>query len=565
MVLIETAQSGNWNDAATWVGGVVPANINDVKINTGHDVIFNVMQNGFATGINLLTINGNLIHSHTTRNYLKVAGNITGTGKWWIGTPQNPIMRPASGDTVFCNIMFGASNTYSVQHEIHGEVPNRVHTFLAEDSALGNNQVKLVDDLDLKINDKIGIGSGDINNNLTETFKGIYTVQSYDSVTKIVTLTTNLQTKRYANDLVISLTRSIQIDRVSGTTNYNATGGINNIVAKGVCIATGGYWLYWALTLESLSDNINCEGISVLSRNFVYYAKNVIIKKSVCACNNYAIVAGITGNLDIENCYGINSGICYAVPGRSIIKNAISQNATVTRGYYVKDSYFKNCPIYNPDNNGTIWDNCIFEGEISYLTVFNYGKAVFKNCTFKSNIGGWLQNLPAKLYNCLFEGEKVVSDLNKVLFNQNDIIESVNHNQIPGNYQAWCKGGWIETENNKLKFICESSDYPVFKDYAILVPANRDVKFYIGLIKDTANIICKLQFIEPSSDPLVDFTAQALAESTAQNSIFNQDLGIHYKSTTPRQLILRVFCQGLGNVTVDTSNIDNALADPVNY
>ena len=582
-MLIESAQPGNWSATTTWVGGVIPANTNDVKINTGHDVIFDVNQSGFATGINLLTINGNLIHSHTTKNYLKVAGNITGTGKWWIGTPEHPIMRPVSGDTVFCNIMFGASNTYSIQHEIHGEVPNIVHSFLAEDSALGSNQLKTTTDLDLRANDKIAVGSKEVSATLTETAKGIYTVQSYDSVTKIITLTANLQTKRYANDLIVSLTRPINIDRVSGSTNYHSGTPLTNLILKGVSIgANGGYWLYMNSSHTNIdnfsSSNIYCEGVSSYARAIVYYGHNVVFNKCVMGGANYCLGAALSGDSSIENSYGVNGSLSYSNSGRVIIKNCISENCIVTRGYLQKNCSFKGMGLLSTESAQSIWDNCIFDGSgegngVAGANNVMYENGIFKNCIFKPNITGYMRRLSAKLYNCLFEADNNVwhSENNKI-FRANHIIESFNHNQIENNNKWWLKGGKIETiqENGvynptKLKFTCESSDYSVFRDYPILIPANRDVKFSISLVKDTVNIVSKLQIIEPQSDPLIDSSLVPLVESTAQNNTIKQDLGINYGTEVPRQLILRVFCQGQGNVTVDTSAIDNIMAHPVNY
>ena len=111
-----------------------------------------------------------------------------------------------------------------------------------------------------------------------------------------------------------------------------------------------------------------------------------------------------------------------------------------------------------------------------------------------------------------------------------------------------------------LKFICESADYPVFKDYKINVPANRTIKFLIDLIKSVSGITAKLQIIDPANDPLIDSTTTPLHEVIAGNNINNQQLGIEYKSDTAKELILRILCQSAsGEVQIDVNRIENML------
>ncbi len=72
---IETAQTGNWNDIATWVGGVIPNGHNNVKINLNHTVTINKK---FAY-CNNLENNGtiNFFNSTSVSKFLDIGGNLT--------------------------------------------------------------------------------------------------------------------------------------------------------------------------------------------------------------------------------------------------------------------------------------------------------------------------------------------------------------------------------------------------------------------------------------------------------------------------------------------------------
>jgi hypothetical protein len=124
-------------------------------------------------------------------------------------------------------------------------------------------------------------------------------------------------------------------------------------------------------------------------------------------------------------------------------------------------------------------------------------------------------------------------------------------------------GGIITTISGKLNFACQSASYPVFRDYKILAPANRTIRELITLTKDTSTILTKLQIIDPANDPLIDSTASPLSEVTALNNTNPQQLGIAYKSTIAKELILRVYCQNAsGNVLIDTSRINQSFQKP---
>jgi len=82
----------------------------------------------------------------------------------------------------------------------------------------------------------------------------------------------------------------------------------------------------------------------------------------------------------------------------------------------------------------------------------------------------------------------------------------------------------------------------------------------MGLTKDTSGILSKLQIIDPANDPLINNSTTPLSEVIAANTTNPQQLGIAYKSSTAKQLIVRVLCQNAtGNVLIDVTRIQQSL------
>jgi hypothetical protein len=554
-----SSQGGNWSSTSTWGGEAVPANGDAVIISTGHDVVFDVDQSGFANGLLSLQIDGKLFFKHDIVTYLKMNGNVTGTGELWVGTEDNPIQRPAVGSENRCTLFFNATGTINVPTiRMYGWYPEREYTQLDADAGVGSNQIVLKEDLGLQQGDKIFIESP-LEYAIAEAGKGVYTIQSYNSENKIATLTTPILYERPNGSYVAWESRPINLRRISGT----------------------------GLLIPNTYDNHEFIGIktfNVMISTAMSNATRVATNYKFKHCtNNGAYLVGSTINVLIEDSIGIGNTVGAYLTDSNINRcimtsNMISNNNNLTT--LIKDciglnawgigrgGYFKNCVAitalvatggYITDMAPSIFEDCIIRlGDNTFGSKQSDSLIIFKNCLFKPNNIGYFGASSGKLYNCLFEGDIEINTNNFMGRNINNPLESFDHNQIPGNYKAWCKGGRIETEDGKLKFICESNDYPVFKDYPILAPANRTIKRLIGLTKSTPEIVTKLQFIDPTNDPLIDSSATPLAESS---EVVNNQIGVAYKSDTPKQIILRIQCQNsTGEVLVDTTRIDQSLA-----
>lgn len=572
MAIRTSSQSGNWSATSTWGGAAVPVNGDAVVISGGHDIVFDVDQSAFANGLLSLQIDGILRFKTDIITCLKMNGNITGTGAIYVGNSEaDPIQRPPIGTESRCQLIGTTNPTINLPIiRFYGWYPEREFTQLDADAALNATQIVLKEHLDLQGGDKLVIGCGSIFGPLTETVKGIYTVSSYDSGTKTVTLTGGLQTARLKDDYVGIISKPVKISRTSGTTGWIVA---NDVIIKGVNFAAPCYNVASAIynDMSLMPKNGLIEHCSSYSGDLTKAVQNCIFNKCVVGIMGYGIVSN-SFNCVVNDSLAINGYLQYNSWNGIQTNNCVEQNV----GYMGGECLSKNLIRLNAHTLGynqtiNIIDGVISCNEYNYIGtssgswnyVINTMTHYLKRVTIKENsvlfkAGTYI------LSDCIFENN--ITILNKNLaIGPKRLIQSFNHNQVVGDYRAWCKGGKIETVDNKLKFICESADYPVFRDYIIQAPANRTIKFLIGLTKDTSGILTKLQIIDPSNDPLIDSTATPLAESTAQNNINAQQLGVAYKSTTSKQLILRILCQNSsGNVTIDTTRIDQILAKRIN-
>jgi len=222
MTTYTSAQSGSWSSSSTWNPTGVPGNGDTVTIQSGHIVVFDADQSSLATGLASLKIDGTLTFKKDTRTYLKVAGDITGTGKLEIGTRSDPIQRSASPTTPTATVYLNG-NYYAIRTntlEAVGWTPSTHRTVLAANAAAGTNQVVLEEDMDLQAGDKIIIGARSCDgpfNSGAESAQGLFTVQSYNRDTRTVTLTGNLGYAREAGDFVSYYDQTVQVLKTSAT------------------------------------------------------------------------------------------------------------------------------------------------------------------------------------------------------------------------------------------------------------------------------------------------------------------------------------------------------------
>lgn len=484
-------------------------------------------------------------------------------------TVIEPINRPAAGSEYRNYILFNSTGTIAMTGtpiiRAYGWYPEREWTQLAADAAAGQNQIVLKHDYEIQQGDKLIIGSGTENiGAIAETAKGLYTVSAYDSGTKTVTLTANLGTNRLLGDYVALASAPIKKARTSGV-NAIITSVINNVHFIGCCFST---------KIESTSTTQGYPtGWMFKHSKFPSYIPgglNEVIFSDCCFYGATNYMAGLSlYNSLFKRCTSIIVGYDGIISdGNVIVDSCIFQNhwdiISLSRNVLIKNSFLKQFSQLVGSMSELILNNCELYGvnrDAYYAGILNA-----TDCTFKDNTIGYLRNVGGKLKNCIFEGAVDISGYNSWYNKVNDALESFDHNQLPGNYKAWMRGGKIETALDgstilpgRLILTCESADYPVFRDFPVLLPAYRTSTWQALTKKSFTGGSVKIELIDPASDPLIDPSAQPLASySLPDTKDTNLPLKLGYKSTVPMQAIIRISAQNSnGTVEVDTRLIEN--------
>lgn len=481
-------------------------------------------------------------------------------------TAIEPVQRPTAGTENRCTIMFNSSGVFTNTGggtpviQGYGWHPEREWAKLSADAALSATEIVLTPAVDLQQGDKIQIGIHDSTQSvyITESGNGVYTVSSYNSETKTVTLSSGLLTARKAGDYILRASRPIKITRSTGTTalfnvafNNNVLIGINAPVPL-ASNSTSAPTLYHDWKLSHCSSG----------RNFFNGGKDIEIKDSSCYGQLYGLAMYTMGAIFKRN-ISISSTIGYNLVG-GVVTDSVQQNIPTPYGAAYKNCLFKDFGCIQ-DITNTEFINCEFNGYSNFnnwdspRTNNNHMK--FVDCIFKDNgVAGYFNTgIGVKLYNCLFENEEIVFTLPEKR-NVRHVIESFDHNQTPGNYKAWMRGGTIETlfigedvQPGKLIFKPESEDYPVFRDYPVFFPANRITTYFVHAEKDFTGGTVQTELIDPSNDPLIDTSALALDTALLEDVEDEQKtMRVAYKPDIGKQLILRVsVINGSGEVNVE--------------
>ena len=434
MATLTSVKSGDWSDPTVWSTETVPANGDIVTVASGHEVVFNADQSGFTSGLAGLTVNGTLKWKTDTVTYLKMATdvNIGGAGTLQIGSPTDRIQRPPQGSQTRATIKLQGANSRITTPNIYAygweERPSR--TTLASDASAGATQLVLSNDMALQPGDQILVGAGSVNDYLTETNRGIYTVSSYNPGTKTVTLSSSIGHSRVNGDYVAPYNRTINFETVRNPPVQSYTPGYYRFEGAMIRNSIG-----WAETQNiPLDDGILADKCTIIGSG---------------------VYGGQYGPQSIQNSTFYNSSVYW------------SQNVIFKDNVFIhRESDFHGFVSYTA---GSLFDGCWFQNARAVIfrgDDLGHGFSQHKGCKARNLQSGAYGHFPHRmicydmdfgsftpvnrlhyhnrLYNCI--ASTVTIDYAGIT--REGALESFNHNQVDGAYRAWYMGGTVQSQSS---------------------------------------------------------------------------------------------------------------------
>jgi len=543
MATITSVGDGLWSAADTWSPSGVPANGDTVIIADGHTVTFDVDQSGFADGVGL-TINGTLrFTTDGTVTYLKLNANLAGTGSLYVGnSTEDPIPAPAGATPEVATIAFNGAYRVTGSFaalEMYGE---EREPFYAVASKTDNTHIVLAGSGSLSwlregdviaISDSTTTGQHDPP---TETF----TVSGYDANTRTITLDAGTPLIRDVNqddctDYCCLISHNIQV-----------IGGSTQLLQSFDCVSYEFRGIHFSLISYLVS---NCFGAHFDHCSFWGYTfdenSHISMLKSC-----------VIGNASWGGFCARHGGIATASIFINIYYSAL--------GFTANSATFINCVVCNV-NYGAFGAEC---GNSQYIDCVDNGTS------------GVVVRYPLndiRLHSCLLlSASEIGRDQNRMM--NSWIAESLDHDQVANAFRAWCRGGVVNSCADPVpdgwslgyQHVCESADYPVWRRWAVYVPAGWALTIQIRMRKDTSmSYLPRVQVIDQYADPLVDDGNSALAEqqmTNANDEWESYELTYENNGSTDKPVWIRSLAKNAsGNfyVAIDWENIDMTVATNV--
>lgn len=519
MAVITSSQTGLWSAGATWIGGIVPGDGDAAIVDVPHRVTFDVDQSAFPNGVAGLTINGILDTDDSADHYLKMDGDVIGSGNWYIGSDVADF---PSNRTMTIDLGGAANSIASGTLTLHFYCAEPTYQYVRITALEPAGRDTLTVDTDVTADlwdegDTVWICNVNYGRDVEERI-----IAGGGILPSEIRFTVALAADKAAGSYLILQQRNIRIINstdyafksvvdsnigveISGCTNgFNGCDG--NIIYGTLCGATNGFTSCLKNTLSGI--------LASITRGLYSACYSNIITGDIIGCDHAAYTASGGGNNtwlgDIIGCgNGLFFGWHDAVLG-SIIK----------------------CGTGVRENTSLILLNVTLDNTTDLNAVVNLSA-----------------------YNTLFDGATEFANYNSERRPPWDYGFSIDHDQVTGAFKAWTLGGIVTNDTvvrppgevQSYKHACEDADNPVFMQQKILIQPGDIFEYTVYARKDAAMAyLPRAQLIDPAEDPLKDDSFTPLAEDIMTNSVNTwETLTLTYTNTTayPKEVIVRTLAQ----------------------
>jgi hypothetical protein len=551
MATITSNATGNWSAGSTWVGGAVPIDNDTVIIASGHVVTFDVDQSGFANGINGITITGTLKLTRSAGTYylkMKAATTISGAGTFDCGTADDIIPFAAKhtvtggagwyikGDdgTGMTMTVYAAEPTYKVVRLINDEIVGatrlEIDTDLTQDIWSVGDTVyilryanSLQSSIETTTITAIGENYIDIASGLTATkTTGSFVVLRNRNV-KIIIPTVSAIRYFTTSKLVIAGGEIDFSNVTNGFQNCNVPVSGGFITGASTFFANGGITLTGGVIFgrTSAASTFGNTATTVIKDGYIVNMANLDGSNST--------PTKVEGGVFIEG-----KGGTYFVNG----------GWSVTGGVFYGGDYFANSP-------GNAYNINIYR--------FHYGfsktvGAQLTNVIFYETYNGWdLRFSLVKAFNSKF-------NCAGYSWSQKEHYgESIDHDQVPGAYKAWTKGGVTTKQatiyppgyTNAMQTVLQNASVEGYwqKEVTVGAGASVNIKSYLRKPSSMTYLPRVIIFNKASTDPFAG--GAGLHTFTMTDSIDTWESDLYtYTNSGNMDVTLVIRCQGM-NATGD--------------
>lgn len=507
MTAYTSSQSGLASASSTWGGAGHPsANGDTFTIAVGHVVTWDLDLTGLTTGLGACTINGTFQVSTTAGSY---GAKCNGTWTW--GAAASFIVNNGTGVaypstcTFQQNFAGNFNNTLNATATVNIICGEPTHTIAKLTQQDNSGQAVLHVDTDLTGAGDSGVWKNGSLVRVDNVNKGLqseqYTISSLTSTT--VTLTGNLSNNKLTGSVVTVVSRNIKITG-TGSTGIGFSGGTGAVIGAEV---RGFASCFNGCTSGTIGGSISG------STNALVGCITCTVNAPIVGCTtgvNNCLGCTLSGPVISGNATGIGN-VCYGLTCSSLISGCTTGVINVNGSAFTGS--INGCGAGIQSVIG-----CKFVGiTIGNCTNAAIGcNATFLNVTFSGNTNDF--NLAASGSVAYGSTPGIFTSYNSPSFHTVwDYMESIDHGNVVGGFQAWCLGGIVSdiaspvydaTRSRSYKHAAESASAYVFRQQQILVPPKGSINVRCYVQADTAMAyLPRLWVFAASKEPLITGSA----------------------------------------------------------